>query len=714
MVKIKWLYLLCLSVLLLLSCIEETKIGEESVSKFTNKLIEETSPYLLQHAHNPVNWYPWGDEAFSMAKKLDRPVFLSIGYSACHWCHVMEHESFENESIAEIMNENFINIKVDREERPDIDQLYMEYVQMTTGSGGWPMSIFMTPAQQPFFGGTYFPPIDKYGRPGFERILKAMADYYTNEKEKLLKNIAQVTQAYEQIEKSEKQEREIPDRQDWWQATDRLAKLYEPVNGGIGSAPKFPAVSVFSLFLRAYKIGGEPQYLNMVTHTLTKMANGGIYDQIGGGFARYSVDDQWLVPHFEKMLYDNGQLVQLYLDTYLTTGEVFYLNIAEEILSFVQREMLSAEGGFYSSLDADSEGEEGKFYVWEKKEIEEVLGKDADIFMHTFDVTEKGNFESKNILNRRSTLKETAKYFDQEEIEINKIIDNAKEALLEVRNKRIRPATDDKIISSWNGLMLSAYARAYQITRKEIYKNIILKNYALFKNRLINNGRLARTYKNNIIKYDGFIEDYAFVIQAFLDCYEGLFDADFLTIAMELAHYANAHFWDKDHAGYFTISDEQEQLIKKMKDAFDSSTPSATSIMLQNNLRLFYFSGENQLYQYAEEIIKMFGVSFRDNPYSYASYLAGLDLYLEKPQEIIIVKNQQQQIDDFLQLILNSYFPNKMLIVLSGEDNNQFLSLPLIANKKPLDGKVTVYVCHNFSCSLPIHSPAGLKKLLSD
>ncbi len=558
-----------------------------SMHKYTNRLINETSPYLLQHAHNPVDWYSWSEEAFKKAKEENKPIFLSIGYSSCHWCHVMEHESFENEEIAKIMNKNFINIKVDREERPDIDQLYMEYVQLTTGSGGWPMSVFLTPDQKPFFGGTYFPPQDKYGRPGFEKILLTMVNYYHNEKEKILNNISQLENFYEQQNERVSKSEHMPDRSDWHNALEQLSTYYEPLYGGIGKAPKFPAVSVFNLFLREFKISGEAHYLNMVTHTLSKMANGGIYDQIGGGFSRYSVDEKWLVPHFEKMLYDNAQLVQLYLDTFLLTGDNFYLTIAEETLTFVTREMTSAEGGFYSSLDADSEGEEGKYYVWSKSEIAHLLKEQAAVFNAYYGVTEQGNFEGKNILHVNSGIDQVASQFKLSSGELEKILEKSEMILLKEREKRIRPGLDDKVISSWNSLMLSAFARAYQITRKEKYAQIIKKNISFIKANMFLDGKLFRTYKQGQAKYDAFIEDYSITVQALLDSYEALFVPEYIEFANMLNEYANNHFWDSQAGGYFTASDKQEKLIKRMKDETDNSLPSGTGVMLINNIRLF-------------------------------------------------------------------------------------------------------------------------------
>jgi uncharacterized protein len=709
-------YFTFLLFILAISCgsSQENQKGK-TMHKYTNKLINETSPYLQQHAHNPVDWYPWGEEAFERARKEDKPIFLSIGYSSCHWCHVMEHESFENEEIAELMNKNFICIKVDREERPDIDQVYMQYVQMTTGSGGWPMSVFLTPDQKPFYGGTYFPPDDRYGRPGFKRLLTAMSNFYQNDKAELKKKLEKVERVF--IGQGEEpvgnlDEKALPLRKDWDMALAQLADYYEPVYGGIGRAPKFPAVNVFSLFLREYKNSGKIKYLEMVEHTLQNMANGGIYDQVGGGFARYSVDEKWLVPHFEKMLYDNGQLVQLYLDAYLVTGKNFYLNIAEETLEFTLREMTSEEGGFYSSLDADSEGEEGKFYVWDKKEIDALLGEDAGIFNTFFGVTASGNFEGKNILNVVGSVEQISKKFNKPATGIESILKKGRSVLLKVREKRVRPGLDDKVITSWNGLMLSAFARAYQATRNEKYKKVVEKSVSFLEENLIKDGKLMRTYKNGTAKYDAFIEDYAILTNALLDAYEAVFNPHYIALAIYLNDYANTHFWDDAGGGYFTASDQQEKLIKRMKDDSDNSLPAGGGMMLMNNLRLFSYTEKPGYYELSENILKKYGAQLTQNPYGYGSYLAGLDMFLEKPKEILIAKKAGQNIDAFLNVVFGSYRPNKVVMVLEDKAGYSALTASLIAGKKPIDGKTTAYVCQNFACSLPVFSEGELKRLL--
>ncbi|MCB0281155.1 MAG: thioredoxin domain-containing protein [Calditrichaeota bacterium] len=683
--------------------------------EFTNRLINETSPYLLQHAHNPVDWYPWGSEAFEKARKEDKPVFLSIGYSSCHWCHVMEEESFENQEVAELMNENFICIKVDREERPDIDQLYMQYVQMTTGSGGWPMSVFLTPDQKPFFGGTYFPPDDRYGRPGFKRVLQALAVHYHTEKDKLKNSISQVDEAFNKIAQIKSNDAQLPDRNDFDSAIESLTGYYEPLYGGIGNAPKFPAVQVFNLFIRAYKNTAEPNLLNMVTHTLQNMADGGIYDQLGGGFARYSVDEKWLVPHFEKMLYDNGQLVQLYLDAYLVTGQNYFLQIAEETLEFIQREMTSDQGGFFSSLDADSEGEEGRFYVWTRDEIISILGEsDAKLFNTFYGVTASGNFEGKTILFKAQSFEDVSQEFDLPADQVERILEQCRKKLHDYRSKRVRPGLDDKIITSWNALMLSAFARAYQITGNPSYREVIKKNVTFILDKLFTDGILQRTFKDGQSKYDAFIEDYAFLINALLDSYEAVFDPGYVKKAVELADYANKHFLDESRTTYFTTSNLQQQLVYRLKDAHDSSIPSGTGLMILNNLRLFSITENQSYFDIAENILKNHSQEMIANPYGYASYLNALDFYLDKPKEILIARDADQNAKDFMDCVFNNYLPNKVVIQITDGTDKSAFTASLIAGKEPVKGKITAYVCHDFKCSLPVFTPADLEALLKN
>ncbi|HTN71021.1 MAG TPA: thioredoxin domain-containing protein, partial [Methylomirabilota bacterium] len=438
-------------------------------AQHANRLAHETSPYLLQHAHNPVDWYPWGEEAFQKARSENKPILLSIGYSACHWCHVMEHESFENEKIAALMNDLFVAIKVDREERPDLDEIYMNAVQMLTGRGGWPMTVFLTPDRKPFYGGTYFPPEDRHGMPGFPKVLMGVAQAYRERPQDVEKSVGQILSALQRMSQSQESKRAFsPDT--IGESAEQISRAYDSEHGGLGQAPKFPNVGVYELFLRHYHHSKNERFLDMVTHTLTKMAQGGIYDHLGGGFHRYSVDEKWLVPHFEKMLYDNAQLVRIYAQLYCVTGDILFKAVTEETVDYLLREMLQSEGGFYSTQDADSEGEEGKFFVWNPAEVKQILGEEAaEIFARIYDVSDFGNFEGKNILHPILTLEQAGKLFKKDTAEIAALVDDAKKKLFQEREKRIKPFRDEKVITSWNGLMISGLAEAIKISPHKAY-----------------------------------------------------------------------------------------------------------------------------------------------------------------------------------------------------------------------------------------------------
>lgn len=682
------------------------------MNKKANRLIHESSPYLLQHAHNPVDWYPWGEEAFQKAQDEDKPVLLSIGYSACHWCHVMEKESFENVDIANLMNTYFVNIKVDREERPDIDQVYMFFVQMVTGSGGWPMTVFLTPQKEPFFGGTYFPPDDRFGRPGFKKLIQAIHHYYHNEKKKLLENVQEIRQAFANLKDTENPGK-IPDRAIFDLAVNELSNHYEHQFGGIGKAPKFPAIQGLHLFLRKYAHDHDQRFLDMVTFTLENMGKGGIFDQLGGGFARYSVDDQWLVPHFEKMLYDNAQLPILYLETYLLSGKDFFLNIAIDTIDFVLREFLSEESGFFSSLDADSEGEEGKYYLWSNYAVMDALGDEAgEIFCEYFDISHHGNFEKKNILHIKEDIATLAKQFNKDEKEIETIIRRGREVLLEKRQERTRPTLDDKIIVSWNALMVSALARAYQVTDKEEYAAALRKNLQFMRDKLYQDKQLKHTYKNGLARQEAFLDDYAYLIQALIDTYETFFNREDLAWAIELTDWVNNHFWDAQNFGYFYTSDFQEKLYQRLKDDHDQSAPSGTGVMLMNQLRLFFITERPDYWEKSEQILSLHGPKFSDHPYSYGSFLNAFDFYLSKPKEVLIVNGEARDNRRLLEALYHRYFPNRVIIQQRPGEKNDLIPASKFLNRDPLDQQTTIYVCHNFSCSLPVTDAQSLKALL--
>ena len=679
--------------------------------RYTNALINESSPYLLQHAHNPVNWYPWGEQAFEIARTKNKPILLSIGYAACHWCHVMAHESFEDEQIAAYMNEHFICIKVDREERPDIDRIYMAYVQISTGSGGWPLNVFLTPDQEPFFGGTYFPPADGFNLPSWLKVLTGVTHFYHHDKVNLQNYLSQVHNAFQQNKISRNGRSQI-DPFILTKAAQELSTSYDPVNGGFGSAPKFPAVQVMSFLLHEYKRTGNDYYLKMVTHSLRQMARGGIYDQLAGGFARYAVDNHWLVPHFEKMLYDNAQLSTLYLETYLVTHDDFFLTIARETLEFVRTELYREHGGFYSSLDADSEGVEGKFYLWTRDEVDSLLGNMSPVIAHYFDITAEGNFAGQNILHVHNDLASTAARFKLTESRTLQILNDGRYILLQARSQRIRPALDYKIVTSWNALMLSAFAQAYQILRDEKYKQIVIDTIQFIRKELYKDGRLQRTYGKGQAKYCGFLEDYALLIKALWDAYEAIFDIQYLEWAKELLDYSNVHFWDEQHACYFYTSDEQSKLYQRLKDDHDDSLPSGAAIMILNNLRFYSLTDQSYLQQRSEQILQMHYHSLSENPYTYCSYLLALDYFLNKPKEIVLALPDQTPATQFYQAIFSSFQPNKVVFQLSPGQISSLLKSALFQGKHPVAGKLTAYVCHNFNCSHPVHTVQDLKSLL--
>ena len=553
-----------------------------------NNLIHETSPYLLQHAHNPVEWYGWNETALKKAKDENKPIFLSIGYSSCHWCHVMAHESFENEEVAKFMNENFVNIKVDREERPDIDDIYQKVCQIATGQGGWPLSIFLTPCQKPFYVGTYFPVLDSYGRPGFGSICRQLSQAWNEKPKDVEKSAEKFLDALQKIERitiPTKLERVILD-----EAAMNLFQIGDPTYGGFGSAPKFPNAANISFLFRYAKLSGISKFNEFALKTLKKMAKGGIFDQIGGGFSRYSTDAKWLVPHFEKMLYDNALMPINYVEAYQITKDPFYLDVMKKTLDFVLREMTSPEGGFYSAYDADSEGVEGKFYVWKKSEIKEILGNDADLFCLYFDVTDGGNWEGNNILCNNLNLSTVAFNFGITEQKSQEIINSCSEKLLKVRSQRIPPGLDDKILVSWNSLMVTAFAKGYRITNDVRYLNAAKNNISFIENNLFKNGTLLRTYKNGKAKIDGYLEDYSYFVNALLDVFEIEPEKKYLELALKLGHHLVDHFWDSNTNSFFMTSDNHEKLIIRPKSNYDLSLPSGNSVSAFVILLLFYLS----------------------------------------------------------------------------------------------------------------------------
>ncbi|HUK40307.1 MAG TPA: thioredoxin domain-containing protein, partial [Candidatus Acidoferrales bacterium] len=590
-------------------------------STHTNRLASETSPYLLQHAHNPVDWYPWGDEAFQKAKSENKPVLLSIGYSACHWCHVMEHESFENEEIAKLMNDLFVSIKVDREERPDLDEIYMNAVQMLTGRGGWPMTVFLTPEGKPFYGGTYFPPEDRQGMPGFPRVLTGVAQAYRERPQDVEKSVGQILSALERMSLS--RESTVGFSSDAIaQSADQIARAYDSEHGGLGRAPKFPNVGVYELFLRHYDQSKTQRFLDMVTHTLTRMAQGGIYDHLGGGFHRYSVDDKWLVPHFEKMLYDNAQLVRIYAQLYCVTGNELFKDVTEETTDYLLREMFHREGGFYATQDADSEGEEGKFFVWSPQEINQILGVEAgEIFARIYDVSDFGNFEGKNILHPILSLEQASKLFKKDIGVITALVTDSKKKLFQEREKRIKPFRDEKIITSWNGLMLSGLAEVIKVSSKRTYLGSADRTVEFIFSKMFRDGRLLHTYKDGTAKLLAYLDDYAFLATGLLDLYEATFRRSYFERAINLADIMLSEFLDEKDGAFFYTGKSHERLISRAKPVFDASIPSGNSMAAHLLLRLYHVTGKDDYLKPAEKVLRSYYDAMMSQPFGFAHLL---------------------------------------------------------------------------------------------
>jgi len=681
--------------------------------RFTNRLARETSPYLLQHAHNPVDWYPWGPEAFEAARSGDKPVLLSIGYSACHWCHVMEHESFEDEQTARVMNELFVSIKVDREERPDLDEIYMSCVQMLTGHGGWPMTMFLTPEGEPFYGGTYYPPEDRHGLPSFRRVLAAVAEAYRERRGDVQSTARRLIDGLKRLDSGAPSEQPI-DASLVERAADALSAACDSRFGGIGRAPKFPNTMVFSLFLRAFHASGRRNFLDMTLHTLRSMAEGGIYDHLGGGFHRYSVDERWLVPHFEKMLYDNAQLVTLYLDAYRASGDELFRDVARDVLRYVTREMVSPEGGFYSTQDADSEGVEGKFFVWERAEVMRTLGEAAgEIFCRVYDVTDEGNFEHRNILHVTLSEEQAAKMFRKEPAEIRRLLADARRRLFEVREGRVKPQRDDKAIAAWNGLMISAYAEAFAITGEPSYRDVAERAAAFVTEKLWSNDRLLHVYKDGVAKVPGFLDDYAALALAFLDLFEATFDGRHLDWAERLARRMIELFRDDSDGGFFFTAADHERLIARTKPATDGSVPSGNSLAALLCLRLHAVTEEKDYLEKGERVLRLHRAGVEQNPFAHSHLLAAIDFFVRQPKEIAVVaRGGAAAARPLLEPLARHYQPNRTTFCYDPDAPPR--RVPPYAREKPLvDSRPTAYVCHRFTCSPPVTDWDELRPLVS-
>ncbi len=691
-----------LTLILVTSC-QTTNISESNMShyssseqKYTNALIHESSPYLLQHAHNPVNWYPWGEEALELAKKEDKPILVSIGYAACHWCHVMERESFENEQLAQLMNENFICIKVDREERPDIDNIYMNALQLMGQHGGWPLNVFITPDQKPFYGGTYFHPNQ------WESVLIQIDKTYTEKRERIEEYANKLTNGLNdnQSFNISVDSNQTITKSELDQAFKAIERRFDKQNGGMGNAPKFPMPSIYEYLLSYQHYEAESaKSQEILQTTLSKMATGGIYDQIGGGFCRYATDEKWLIPHFEKMLYDNGQLLSLYSHAYKNNPNDLYKTTIEETIAFCERELMGKHGNFFSSLDADSEGEEGKFYVWSYEELNNLLGADFDEFKHYYNVSEHGNWEGKIIFERNP------KYLDQK-FDAKKI-KTWKDLILKERSNRIRPGLDDKTLTSWNALMLSGLCDSYQALGNEQFKELAITNGNFIASKIMTSeGKLFRNFKNNRVTIDGFLEDYALVIDAFLDLYEITFDYQWIEKANLINNYCTKNFLDTQDQFYYFTDLNSKKLINRRKEVQDNVIPSPNSVMARNLFRLGTLL-ENQNYI---DQAKTMGLKMKDVTLRQSSFMANwcqllIELH-ESPFEIVITGSEDQQ-HDLRKELQRSNTRNSIYMT----PNTQ---LPLTQGKSSLDGKATVYVCQNKTCKIPVHSVEEALNLIND
>jgi len=677
-------------------------------NKKLNRLIKEKSPYLLQHALNPVNWYPWCDEAFEKAKIEDKPIFLSIGYSTCHWCHVMERECFEDEEVAEVLNRSFVSVKVDREERPDIDHIYMTFCQALTGHGGWPLTIIMTHDRKPFFAGTYFPKRGRMGMPGLLDILNRVKKAWAENKEALVHSGEHIADSisrdfFSEDEHGGEISKDVIDRAFVW-----LSDSFEPSYGGFGRAPKFPTAHNLLFLLRYWKIRGERKALDMVEKTLDGMYRGGIFDHIGFGFSRYSTDEKWLVPHFEKMLYDNALLAIAYLEAYQATHKELYARVAQKIFTYVLRDMTSPEGGFYSAEDADAEGEEGKFYIWTPEEIAEVLGKEEGaLFCRYHGITDKGNFEGRSIPNRIHAAEA-----DEQE----RVIAPLRQRVFEHREKRVHPYKDDKILTSWNGLMIAALAIGGRVLQNAAYIDAAEKAVQFILSKLVReDGRLLARYRDGEAAYPGYVDDYAFLVWGLIELYQTTYKPIYLLQGIRLNKEMIKYFWDEGKGGLFLYGEDSEQLIARPKEAYDGAVPSGNSVAAMNFLRLARLTGHQELEELADRQLKAFGGVINQVPGGHTHFMTAVMFALYPTQEIVIVgEKENRDTQEMIKVLQSTFLPHTVSILRSRDEEGDKLAevVPFVAEYRPLDNKATAYVCQNFVCRAPVNDAKKLKSIL--
>jgi uncharacterized protein YyaL (SSP411 family) len=694
---------------------QDTKSTTDQPRQY-NRLANESSPYLQQHATNPIDWYPWGNEAFETAKREGKPIFLSIGYSTCHWCHVMEHESFSDQEVADLLNKDFIAIKVDREERPDIDNVYMTVTQALTGSGGWPMTIFMTPDKKPFYAGTYFPKNSRWGKPGMMQLLPKIAEAWRNDRQNVLTSADKITEHIARLSNRQPGSQLNKDILD--KARQFFVQAFDPENGGFGNSPKFPSPHQLNFLLRRYYHTNDQNALAMVEKTLIRMRYGGIYDQLGFGFHRYSTDAKWLVPHFEKMLYDQAMLIMAYIETFQATGNSFYARVAEEIITYVLRGMTSPEGGFYSAEDADSEGVEGKFYLWTPDEVAGLLGqKEAAVFNTVFNVKTGGNFEEagsgtnidQNILHLQKPLGESARIMSVSEDQLRRRLETSRRTLFKARELRIHPFKDDKILTDWNGLMIAAMAKAGRVLENRQYTAAASKaaDFVL-RNLVTGQGRLLKRYRNGSAGLVAHLNDYAFMVWGLLELYQATYDARYLENAIDLNAKMLKHFWDKQNGGLYMTADDGEKLLFRSKEIYDGAIPSGNSAAAYNLLRLAHLTGNTDYIQKVEDIIKAFSDQIGKYPAGHCMLMVALEYAFNPNYEVVIVgKPQQEDTLGMLAALRRPFIPAKVVLFRPSDDGQAadiIKMAPYTRSMAARNGRATAYVCQDFACKLPTTS----------
>ncbi|HWR56272.1 MAG TPA: thioredoxin domain-containing protein [Negativicutes bacterium] len=687
-----------------------------STEKKANRLVNVKSPYLLQHAYNPVDWYPWGDEAFEKAKREDKPIFLSIGYSTCHWCHVMERESFEDVEVAEVLNKHFVAIKVDREERPDVDHVYMRVCLALTGSGGWPLTVMMDPEKKPFFAGTYFPKEGTMGRPGLLSILKAVQHKWQEDRSYLSQSAGEIYEAISRRGQRGKEGEFSPELLD--KAFKQFKEDFDADYGGFGQAPKFPSPHNLLFLMRYWYRTDNAEALDMAAKTLQGMRRGGMYDHVGYGFARYAVDDRWLVPHFEKMLYDNALLTYAYLEGYQCTGDADFARVAQETLTYILRDMTGAEGGFYSAEDADSEGEEGKFYVWRPAEIKAILGEaDGELFCKFYDVKSSGNFEhSTTVLHHIDyDLKEFAAGMGRAPEEIEAVLAQCRQKLFAVRERRVHPYKDDKVLTGWNGLMIAALAKAAQVLGDTAYTEAAQRAVSFIEQRLTReDGRLMARYRDGEAAFPAYLEDYAFLSWGLIELYEATLDIAYLEKALNLVNAMRELFWDETEGGFFFYGQDAESLIARPKDLYDGAMPSGNSVAAWVLARLFRMTGDAGLETLVRRMFSFFTPEVMRHPRSYAGFLLAGELYGSSPRQVVLAnQGNREEIAGFLQEIGRRFLPDAAILYHDPTRQGAVEKyLPHIQAQGPVEGRAAAYVCENFACQKPVTDPAALAGLL--